>query len=271
MAPSRLEAINAHRHRAVSASSQLSQASINSDTSDFFDAKIAAWETEVEYIRCVKNGLDEAKAAKLLSDAEFRKELEPYLEPFRAAAGTLQVMKRDRQLLVEDFEEEVEVKRQRSRDPDRDFMERAYVNTIVPRVMALRAKQKAQRFDQSAFKRAVFSYYGMDPRGNGWCHILGIKHQAVKAAHLVPKSLTKDEVSHLFGDGEAILSDPRNGNDSLSPLLCTVLQEAGLLIQLLNRNYPDSPVGRGIGCGGNRDHSDARGDDRPYAMEVHCH
>jgi hypothetical protein len=35
--------------------------------------------------------------------------------------------------------------------------------------------------------------------------------KSVKAAHLVLKSLLGDELSYLFGVGEVILSNPRNG------------------------------------------------------------
>ncbi|OJJ50661.1 hypothetical protein ASPZODRAFT_162606 [Penicilliopsis zonata CBS 506.65] len=211
----RRDALNRHQQRAVSAASDLSRMSIDSATSDFFDAKVKAWESEVDYIRCIRDGLDEAKTAKLLSDSEFQKELEPFLEPFRTASSNLKVLKRQRQLLLEDLEEQVEVKKHRSHEPGQDFFERAYAETIVPRVMAARAKQKHQPFDQSAFKKSVYSYYGIEELEDhsAWCHVLGGWYpcRSVKAAHLVPKSLTKEEVSHLFGAGEVVLSDPRNG------------------------------------------------------------
>lgn len=47
-----------------------------------------------------------------------------------------------------------------------------------------------------------------------WCHILGYgtaRVLAVKAAHIVPKSLESAELSYLFGVGEMPTMVPQNG------------------------------------------------------------
>ncbi|KOS39279.1 hypothetical protein ACN38_g9889 [Penicillium nordicum] len=135
----------------------------------------------------------------------------------RSTASTLSILKRQRDLLVEDLEDAVESKRQRLHQPSDDgLLERAYRDTIIPRVMNASAKQRAKPFDQSRFKKEVNQYYGITEHcqhNMSWCQALGLmKPKAhVKAAHLVPKSLTADEVAHLFGVGEVVLSDPRNG------------------------------------------------------------
>ncbi|KAJ5113262.1 hypothetical protein N7456_001796 [Penicillium angulare] len=46
----------------------------------------------------------------------------------------------------------------------------------------------------------------------GYCHLTGFWDKGlVKAAHLVAKSLSTDEISDLFGVEQIVLSDPRNG------------------------------------------------------------
>lgn len=78
------------------------------------------------------------------------------------------------------------------------------------------AKQRAKPFDQARFKVQVNRYYGLTEhcqKDMSWCQVLGLKiaKSNVKAAHLVPKSLSAEKVAHLFGVGEVVLSDPRNG------------------------------------------------------------
>ncbi|KAJ5578387.1 uncharacterized protein N7459_007351 [Penicillium hispanicum] len=217
--PERRQAMKEQQQRSVSAASRLSEVSISSAASmasDFLDAKIAALEDETAYIECVKNGLTEAAVAGRVKDPVLQSELAPLINRMRSTVSTLSILKRQRILLVEDLEDAVESKRQRLRRPSDDgLLERAYRDTIIPRVMNASAKQRAKPFDQSRFRKEVNQYYGIKEHcehNTSWCQVLGlmIPKSNVKAAHLVPKSFTADEVAHLFGVGEVVLSDPRN-------------------------------------------------------------
>ena len=222
MPASRRQALRGHQERSVSNSSKLSQVSqdsLQSTTSDFLDAKIAALEDEKEYISCIKEGLDEISSSGLLSSDAFQTEIGPVLRRFRATWQTLDVIKRQRTLIEEELE--VEVKRRRITGPlDNGLFERAYVDTIIPRVMDAAAKIRKHAFDQRKFKKEVNRYYGLTTECVGetsFCHVLGffLPAPSVKAARLVPKTLSQAEVSHIFGVQDGVLSDPRNGKNTL--------------------------------------------------------
>lgn len=222
MPANRRQALCGHQERSVSNSSRLSQVSQNSlqsTTSDFLDAKIAALEDEKEYISCIKEGLEEISSSGLLSSDAFQTEIDPVLRRFRATSQTLDVIKRQRTLIEEDLE--VEVKRRRITGPlDDGLVQRAYVDTIIPRVMGAAAKIRKHAFDQKTFKKKVNRYYGLTTECVGetsFCHVLGffLPANSVKAAHLVPKSLSQAEVSHIFGVQDGVLSDPRNCKNTL--------------------------------------------------------
>ncbi|OQE24057.1 hypothetical protein PENFLA_c010G08294 [Penicillium flavigenum] len=131
--------------------------------------------------------------------------------------GHIQVLKTQRSLIVEDIDEKVSAKRQRIEGPaDQSLLEHAYRDAIISRVLGASAKQKGSNFDQSKFTKDVYRYYGVNEYcrpGFGWCHVLGtiLPKKNIKAAHLVLKSLTFREVSHLFGVSDGVLGDPRNG------------------------------------------------------------
>jgi hypothetical protein len=222
MQANRRQALRDHQERSVSNSSrlsQISQDSLQSTTSDFLDAKIAALEDEMEYISCIKEGLDEISSPGLLNRDAYQTEIGPLLRRFRATSQTLDVVKRQRTLIEEDLE--VEVKRRRIAGPlDDGLVERAYVDTIIPRVMGAAAKIRKSPFDQKKFKKDVNQYYGLmteSGKETSFCHVLGffLPASTVKAAHVVPKSLSQAEVSHIFGVQDGVLSDPRNGKNTL--------------------------------------------------------
>ncbi|PGH12241.1 hypothetical protein AJ79_04421 [Helicocarpus griseus UAMH5409] len=105
----------------------------------------------------------------------------------------LRVLKKQHRGLEQDIEEDVEHKRPKfSQKPSVTFFERAYTSAIVCRVMGA-SKQKGKKFDHSSFRRSVVEYLeaDKDPTGNG-------------------RSPHGDELTHLFGVGEVVLSDPRN-------------------------------------------------------------
>ncbi|CAI7595202.1 unnamed protein product [Penicillium discolor] len=217
MAPSRQSALRTHKQRSVSAASRLSEMSVESTTSDILDVKLAAMESELEYMRCVRDGLNEARQTEKISHDAFQREIQPFLKSFRSSSSTIQVLKTQRPLIIEDIDEEVSAKRQRIEGPvDQSLLEHAYRDAIISCVLGASAKQKSPKFDQSAFKKGVYTYYGVNEHchpGFGWCHVLGtvLPQKQIKAAHLVPKSMTSKEVSHLFGVSDGVLDDPRNG------------------------------------------------------------
>lgn len=117
------------------------------------------------------------------------------------------------------------MQKHRTTKPDDGHLERAYASTMVARVVTVLSNQeKARSFNQSRFRKEVVEYYNAnDPEGGDfvWCHVLGtyLPRAEIKAAHLVPESLSNDEVSFLFGAEEGVLSDCRNGKSSCAHLL----------------------------------------------------
>jgi hypothetical protein len=193
----------------MSASSRLCELYVDS-TSDFLDAKLSVMESELEYIRCVRDGLSEARQTETISHDAFQREIQPFLQSFRSSSNVIQVVKRQRRLIVEDIDEETSSKRQTIECPcplDQGLLERAYRDAIVFRVLDASAKQKAPKFGQSAFKKKVHDYYGVNEHclpGFGWCHVLNT---------ILPKKSVK--AAHLFGVDDGVLGDPRNGKNIL--------------------------------------------------------
>lgn len=189
--------------------------------SDFLESKIREYNCDLAYIKCAHEGLLDALNANLISAPEFTEALLPFMASARTVSQELKTLSRQRKIMEEDLEEEASNKRRRQGEPDVELLERAYVDSIMPKVMSATAKQKKDkdfqehRFNASNFKRDVTTYYGIS-KGTAYCHLSGEWNaRDVKAAHLVPRSLTGDEISHLFGVRKILLSDPRNGIDSL--------------------------------------------------------
>lgn len=195
----------------------------SSTVSEFLEDKIKSNEFEMDYLKTYQEGLHVAHTGEKITSEQFQTEMGTVLGNFCSVNKNLRVLKRQRKIIEEDIEDEVEHhKRERGEDqePDVSFLERAYTNTIVPRVMGDSAKQRKSKFDQKAFRTDVMEYYGAQHGEAAYCHLTGWHYsKAVKAAHLVPKSLNGDEVSYIFGVGELVLSDPRNGKKHLFSLL----------------------------------------------------
>jgi len=217
----RQTALETEKVRSVSAASRLSEMSVESSISDVLDVKLEALETELDYFRCVRDGLTEARETAKISHDDFQREIAPLLKSFRSSSWTLHVLKTQRPLIVEDIDEECSAKRQRVEGPlDQTLLEHAYRDAIISRVLSATAKKKSSKFDQSAFKKEVYSYYGVNEGcrpGFGWCHVLGIPlpEKIIKSAHLVPKSMSSKDITHLFGVSDGVLEDPRNGKNIL--------------------------------------------------------
>ncbi|KAJ5817847.1 hypothetical protein N7447_007855 [Penicillium robsamsonii] len=133
-------------------------------------------------------GLLEASDANALTGPEYVTALQPLLKSARSASRELKALSRQREILGEGLEEQVMVKRQRQGELDVEILERAYIDTIPPKVMLATAKLlKNKKFDPAN----------------------------IKPAQLVLKRLSGDGIAHLFGVETLLLSDTSNGNYSL--------------------------------------------------------
>ncbi|KAJ5496896.1 hypothetical protein N7463_008883 [Penicillium fimorum] len=189
--------------------------------SDFLELKIRDYKIDLDYIQCAHEGLLRALDANALTGPEYVTALQPFMKSARSASQELKTFSRQRKILEEHFEEQAIVKRQRQGEPDVEILERAYIETILPKVMSATAKLPKNKtivgsqFNTCNFKRNVNKYYGI-PEKAGLCHLMGNWDLAdIKAAHLVPKSLSGDEIAYLFGVEMLELSNPSNGNYSL--------------------------------------------------------
>lgn len=89
--------------------------------------------------------------------------------------------------------------------------------------------RKTRKLEKAQFCKDVIEHlnaaYKLEQPGSTkkvllvWCHLTGWQQpELVKAAHIVPKYLHGDELVHLFGDKEIVLSSPLNGKSN--SLLC---------------------------------------------------
>lgn len=219
------EHLRAKYHRVVSAKSAVSNLSMESRVSDYLESKIEQLQAEIDCVSSYQDGLRLTVASEELALDAYREEMKQLDDTYLPIATELNILKKQRRTFEEDMEDDIEppiidshdvVKRQKSdHEPSVEFMERAYASTMVARIMSATANQKKRRFDQSKFKRDVAAYlHANDPEepNHLWCHLTGWKEKNyIKAAHLVPKSLKGDELTHLFGVDEVVLSDPKNG------------------------------------------------------------
>lgn len=183
--------------------SELSGLSVEFSASEFLEGKIQLQKLQLQYLGTYASGLQAAHAVGFLETSEFTDQIGPVVDEFTGICNELKVLKRQRKLLEEDLEEEASAaKRQRLADdePDVTFLERVYTNSIVPQVMGASAKQKKSKFDQSAFRKDVINFYAAGVGDHTFCHLTGWScGKIVKSAHLVPKSLSEEGVSYLFG------------------------------------------------------------------------
>ena len=186
----------------------ISQLSTTSCTDDFIDAKIESISADLAINGKFKDYFESAKKRKALTDEEYDdavRELESEVDQKERELTTL---KRQKKAISDDVSEVL---------PHYSTIEAAYSSVLTTKIMSACGKQrKGKRFDQSAYAKAVLSFYGAVRHSGGqvekYCHLTGwLPEKSVKCAHLVPKSLESDELAYLFGVREAILSEPRYG------------------------------------------------------------
>lgn len=205
-------AINRHQERTVSG------VSISSRTvSEFLEGRIVELASQRDAFLEHREGLLESQ--HIFSAESFQRELESVVNQIAHKVRDLGTLSGSKHVIEQDMEEDIEnegCKRLRDHEPGADFLERAYANSLIPRVMRASTKQLKEKFtkhDRAVFRENVLNYYGAFDEDIAWCHITGywLPKELIKAAHLVPKSLTVQEISFLFGANEIVSKNPRNG------------------------------------------------------------
>jgi hypothetical protein len=209
VSPQALKKIDDIKARKVSGASIKT---VDSDISEILEAKIQGLEADLAITTTYRQGLIQAFEHKRLAEDELQEENKEIDDAELDRKGELVVLRQQKKILTEDLQEH----------PKRADIEQAYVDLMVSKVLLSTAKQSKRNFDQSGFKKAVLAYYGIGKKEidgkMGHCAVLGwLASDQIKAAHIVPKALEGSSLSYLYGVGEAVLSDPRNGTyiDSL--------------------------------------------------------
>lgn len=174
---------------------------------------------------------------------EFQKRLRALLDQISPAAYDIQAITRSKRFLEQDLEEQLEqlpAKTARVHEPDRAFFERAYAQSLIPRVMGSSARKPLQynRNDQRRFRDDVLGSYEAINGGLAYCCASGqwFPKEKIKVAHLVPKAMTADEILYLFGAREETSRDPKNGIPLHSAI--ETAMDAGSLVVV-----PKEPLG----------------------------
>lgn len=212
------------RQRDTSQSLQSSVASYaESEMSLFLEEKILQVHSEIDLVAAYIEGFDDLKEMNDVDPDHLQAARENKLSECRLLTRELEALKLSQRGLAADMRETITNSRARFEDdPVWTTLEKAYREVVVQRTMACTAKPKKSSFNQSAFRTAVLERYGAyNPTDETvWCHLLGwFPSKEVKAAHLVPKSFTSEELKPLFGSDEgAAFKDPRNGKSMSNPV-----------------------------------------------------
>ena len=178
-----------------------------SEVSEFLAQKIEELSQGVEYHDKFLEGLNAALESGKITQEGFDEARSSTLEKRTGEVRELVVAKRQRKFIEEDMQEDEGLQ---------DKLENAYAETMMTRVMLATVTQPKSKFDVKQFRKDVEKYYDAVQLSEGtkeaWCCLTGWNmSDDTKAAYLVPKSLQSGELSYLFGVGDALLSDPRNG------------------------------------------------------------
>ncbi|KAJ5366625.1 hypothetical protein N7541_000566 [Penicillium brevicompactum] len=225
--------LRGHEEISISHSSKLyhvAQGSSPSRTSDFLDATIAALEDEMEYIKCIQDGLVEITTSGVLSNDAFQTEMRPVLNRLRKTSHTIDVMKRQRSSIEANLND---VKRKSITGPlDSGLVEktrthvtvRTDADATVTRGKGPPAWVRKHIHNQRVTRMGVTRYYNLATeyeRGSSFCHVLGlfIPETSIAVAYLVPKTMDQAELSRIFGvQYDVLLSDPRNALSLVKPV-----------------------------------------------------
>lgn len=201
------------RERATSFASQRSTAS---NTSEFLEAHIQCVETQITYLEKSRIFLRESLESRAIEHSTWNEVMGGADSDRREIEDEYVILKRQKKIIREDLEDGL-IK-------DTTF-EDAYISVLTDKVMLTSTKvqkirsQEKEKFDQSNFKKEVLKYYdAIRDDGDIYCPLTGAWHpeDLVKTAHIVPKSLESEELSYLFGVGDLMLREPRNGKSTVS-------------------------------------------------------
>lgn len=198
-----------------------------SAVSVFLDHKIQVVGLNIDYTQRYKEGLVEAFENQKIQHDELLAALREIKEDDKRNRKEYVTLKRHRKHIEEDIS-----------DDWKQNLETAYSMAIKNRVRIPRQLSRTERnykkYVQEDFRVAVEAYYDAVKQTQEVTQVKKEVHcavtkkwfasEAMKAAHLVPKSLQSDELSYLFGVGEIDLNDPRNGTLVFRILLPPTLQ-----------------------------------------------
>lgn len=202
------DAIFEHDRLVQRQASKLSILSDQSTVSEFLEEKYKACKYDLAASLARLGALQQAVRQGSIDQNEYNEASEPFLQFQTERFNEKKILMKHRRFLEADLDEEIESKKARSGEPDMAVYERAYASTMVPRVMGAMSKQNKSTFRQDKFKKVVLDAYNASKKESGaklaWCHALHnwFLAEDVKAAHLVPKSLSLAEVGYLFGVDE---------------------------------------------------------------------
>lgn len=180
----------------------------SSTVSDFLEEKVKACEYEFEASSAQLQIIQHTRETQNLDSDEYDALSQPLLEHLNRLTTEKRLLKKQSRLIRDDLDEEVEHKKTRQAEPGVEFYERAYLDSIIPRIMGATNKQQKSSFNTAQFRNAVLEAYNAvkneGPLKLAWCHLAGVWEPAgnVKAAHLVPKSLSRQDLAYLFGADE---------------------------------------------------------------------
>jgi uncharacterized protein YdcH (DUF465 family) len=194
--------------RSASAMTAISQLSTTSFTDDFIDAKIESISADLAVNSKFKDYFESAKKRKVFTHEEYDDAVRELKSEVDQKERELTTLKRQKKAIADDIDELL---------PQYSTIEAAYSSVLMTKIMSASSKQRGRKsFDQSAYSKAVLSFYGAVRRTDAgnvekYCHLTGWQpEELVRCAHLVQKSLESDELAYLFGVREAVLSEPRN-------------------------------------------------------------
>lgn len=106
---------------------------MESDVSDFLEEKIKACDSKLDFWEDYADGLKEAKDNHSLSDDIYQIEIQRMLKSCEPIAKELGIVKKQRRIILEDLQEEADARKRQNMqsEPDIDFYDRAYTNTII--------------------------------------------------------------------------------------------------------------------------------------------
>jgi hypothetical protein len=212
----KVEALEQIRKRRFTSFSKITSAS---SVEDFIEAKKFIVEADLELIDKQREYLCEALGAEAITQDQHTKAIAEIESPENTQQRHREygILVRHKKMLKEDLEEMT---------PNFSDFDDAYASLLCQKVEAARSKAPpGPSFNQSKFRTTVMSFYGAErdaPDGGkqGYCVVTGWHNHVMrkgtlrpqtKASHIVPKSLRGPDLSYLFGVGETLLQDPRNG------------------------------------------------------------